>query len=202
MNCFSCDEPAVNACKRCAKTYCDQHGNATYCAECLEPSSAMPSFNLYRGALLVMLVGTAVAIFLLVRPPGETDGSPPVVVGRSTPTITPVGGGDATQAPEPTSAENTPSVSDGTVAAGSETPGPEVTPPAATPVPTEDPGEATFREYTIVDGDTLYGIAEATIAPGDDIALYVEAIATLNGWTVDTAELIPGETLLLPPLPE
>lgn len=201
MNCFSCDQPAVNACKRCAKTYCDQHGNATYCGECLEPSSAMPSFNLYRGALLVMLVGTAIAVFLLVRPPGETDGSPPVVVGRSTPTVTPAGGTSATQVPEPTSVSNTPPA-DGTETGGSETPGADVTPPAATPEPTEEPAEATFREYVIVEGDTLYDIATATIAPGDDIAQYVEAIATLNGWTVETADLQPGETMLLPPLPE
>ena len=31
-----------------------------------------------------MLIGTAVAVFLLVRPPGETKGAPPVVVPAST----------------------------------------------------------------------------------------------------------------------
>ncbi|HXK34822.1 MAG TPA: hypothetical protein VNM91_12510, partial [Dehalococcoidia bacterium] len=76
MNCYACDGTATNACKRCAKPYCDDHGNATYCAECLQPASALPSFNLYRGALLVMLVGSAVAVFLLVRPPGETTSAP------------------------------------------------------------------------------------------------------------------------------
>ena len=48
----------------------------------------MPSFNLYRGALLAMLVGTALAVFLIVRPPGESGDAAPVVVNnaRATPT--------------------------------------------------------------------------------------------------------------------
>lgn len=195
MNCYSCENAAINACKRCAKTYCEQHGNATYCAECLEPASAMPSFNLYRGALLVMLVGTAVAVFLLVRPPGETDSAPPVVVGRSTPTLTPAGGASSTQVPsgEDTQTPGTPPQADGTESATGETP---------TPEPTTDSEPATFREYVVVEGDTLFGIAEATMAPGDDLAAYAEAIANLNGWTTETAELVPGETISLPPLPE
>jgi hypothetical protein len=197
MNCFSCDAPAVNACKRCSKTYCAEHGSDTYCADCLQPASAMPSFNLYRGALLVMLIGTAVAIFLLIRPPGETDSAPPVVVGRSTPTVTPVGGAEATQPAAASGTPGTPPQSDGTAAAATSTPGGQ-----ATASPTVDPDEVAFREYVVVEGDTLFGIAEQTIGPDDDIVLYVEAIANLNGWTVDTAELVPGDTILLPPLPE
>jgi len=202
MNCYSCDKAAVNACKRCAKTYCDDHGNATYCAECLQPSSAMPSFNLYRGSLLVMLVGTAVAVFLLVRPPGESSGST-VSVGRVTPTVTASSGGGET----PTPAASTPTPD--ATPSGEETPAGESTPSGEETAAVETPsGEETavpepaFREYVVQDGDSLYGIAEATIAPGDDIAAYVEAIANLNGWTVDNAELIPGNTILLPPLPE
>jgi hypothetical protein len=67
VNCYACDQAAINACKRCAKPYCDDHGNAQYCADCLKPASALPSFNLYRGALLAMLVGTALAVVLLIR---------------------------------------------------------------------------------------------------------------------------------------
>ncbi len=190
MNCYSCDQAAINACKRCAKTYCADHGNATYCADCLAPASAMPSFNLYRGALLFMLVGTAVAIFLLVRPPGESSGSSTVSVGRVTPTVTPEGGADATQAP--TEGQDTPPQSEGTPTPAAETPESE---------PTAEPTVG-FREYVVQDGDSLYGIAEATIAPGDDIDAYARAIANLNGWTLETAELSVGETILLPPLPE
>jgi hypothetical protein len=150
-----------------------------------------------------MLVGTAVAIFLLVRPPGQSKGAAPVVVGRVTATVE-AGGGAGTGTPvaqETSSAatsvpsDTTPGA-DGTADAVDTTPEPEATPAAE---PTTD---VAFREYVVVEGDSLFGIAEQTIAPGDDIALYVEAIANLNGWTVDTAELIPGETILLPPLPE
>lgn len=197
MNCFSCDQPAVNACKRCSKTYCDDHGNATYCADCLRPASAMPSFNLYRGSLLVLLVGTAVAVLLLVRPPGSSSGAPDVVVGRLTPTPEGDGGTPATSAPPQSQETDTVPGADTTAA------------PASTPTPEGDDLSSptpsfvvTFREYVVQDGDSLFGIAEATIAPGDDLIAYVEAIAALNGWTVDTAELSVGETILLPPLPE
>src|SRR5204863_3284043 len=88
MDCYSCEQTAINACKRCAKPYCGDHGNAVYCSQCLEPASALPSFNLYRGALLVMLVGTALAVVLILRPPGETKGAVPVVVGKAAPTPT------------------------------------------------------------------------------------------------------------------
>jgi len=194
MNCYSCDNAAINACKRCAKTYCADHGNATYCAECLAPASAMPSFNLYRGALLFMLVGTAVAIFLLVRPPGESSGSSTVSVGKVTPTVTPPGGA----APTATSNVSEPPQSSGTAepneTESAETPTPDT---ASTAGPTVG-----FREYVVQEGDSLYGIAEATIAPGDDIDAYARAIATLNGWTLDDAPLVPGDTIQLPPLPE
>jgi hypothetical protein len=194
MNCYSCDQPAVNACKRCARTYCDEHGNATYCAECLQPASALPSFNLYRGALLVMLVGTAVAIFLLLRPPGGSSGAPTLSIGKVTATVTAEGGGSSTLA---TPTVDAPPQADGTeTATGDETPG--ATEPAATETP-EDAVE--FREYVVQEGDSLFGIAEATISPGDDIVAYVDAIANLNGFTVEGAELVAGETILLPPLP-
>src|SRR4029078_1931865 len=89
VNCYNCEQPATNACKRCAKPYCEDHGNAAYCAACLQPASAMPSFNLYRGALLAMLVGTALPVFLLVRPPGESGDAAPVVVNNARATPTP-----------------------------------------------------------------------------------------------------------------
>ena len=41
MNCYSCEQPAINACKRCARAYCGEHGGATYCAGCLHPASAL-----------------------------------------------------------------------------------------------------------------------------------------------------------------
>lgn len=177
MDCFSCANPAINACKRCNRPYCEDHGNAQYCADCLRPASALPSFNLYRGALLAMLVGTALAVILLLRPPVETRGAP-VLVGQSTPT--PAGAsGDETVAAQTPRATNTPS----------------------TPSPTATATVSPFGDYVVQDGDTLYGIAEATIAPGDDIDAYARAIATLNGLDFDAPVLRPGDHIALPPRP-
>jgi hypothetical protein len=200
MNCYSCEQPATNACKRCAKTYCEDHGNATYCADCLRPASALPSFNLYRGALLVMLVGTAVAVFLLVRPPGSTSGSPPVEVAGEGPTATSESGGAPTET-RPVTATVAPT------AAPEETTANDATPVADETAETEatvdaDATESPFREYVVQDGDSLYGIAQLTVPVGDDLDAYARAIASLNGWTLESAELVPGETILLPPLPE
>jgi LysM repeat protein len=191
VDCYSCDQPAINACKRCAKPYCEDHGNAAYCAECLQPSSALPSFNLYRGALLVMLVGTAVAIFLILRPPGETKGAPPVVVGKSAPTATPASG-DIT----PTVAARTPetSATAGTATAETtETPAAGST-PGATPSGTVSP----FNEYTVEAGDTLFDIAQANLPPGDDVTAFARAIANLNNLDPTDPVLAIGQKLLLP----
>jgi LysM domain len=194
VNCYSCDRPAINACKRCAKPYCEDHGNATYCAGCLHPASALPSFNLYRGALLVMLVGTAVAVFLVVRPPGETKGAPPVVVGKTT--ATPANGQEVVRTPAPQSTD-----------AAQQTPGATDTPsanekPSGTPNGTTTPESSAtsspFGEYTVVPGDTLFDIANANLPPGDDPVSFAKAIAVLNGLNYDAPVLPIGKKLLLP----
>ena len=179
MDCYSCEHPAINACKRCAKPYCDDHGNTQYCAECLRPSSALPSFNLYRASLLTMLVGTAVAVFLFVRPPGDNGGASPVVVGRSSPTPTASGG-----TVQPTIPPRTPAP---TTTASTPT-------PAGTPAATESP----FIEYTVQPGDTLLDIAAANLPPGDDLTAYAQAIANLNGINIDDPIINEGQILLLP----
>jgi hypothetical protein len=163
VNCYTCDQAATNACKRCAKPYCDDHGNATYCAECLQPASALPSFNLYRGALLV--------------------------VGRLTPTPTISGAQEPSPTPSAAAVGEPPR-------SGTATAAPTTPTAAATPTPPP------FIEYVIQDGDTLYGIAEANLPPGDDIDAYARAIANLNGIDFDAPVLTVGETILLPPLPE
>jgi hypothetical protein len=58
-----------------------------------------------------------------------------------------------------------------------------------------------YGEYTIVEGDTLYDIAEANLAPGDDLDAFARAIANLNGLDFDAPILTPGDVLLLPPPP-
>lgn len=124
-----------------------------------------------------MLVATALAVYLIVRPPGETD-SAPVVVGRTTPTAT-VENAQATVPPQTPAGTSTP--------AGTAT-------PAISPTPTESP----FLEYVIQEGDTLFDIAEANLAPGDDIEAFARAIANLNNIDFDNPILPLGETILLP----
>lgn len=203
MDCYSCDAAPVNVCKRCARPYCEDHGNAQYCADCLQPASALPSFNLYRGSLLAMLVGTALAVVLIVRPPGETKGAAPVIVGHSSPTATASSG-----TPQPTVPAETPqataSAQGATAAAGSTTPGagtpsPQATAGAgATPAATRSP----FIEYVVQPGDSVASIAQANLAPGDNIVSFQNAIINLNGLSGTNPVLHPGQTLLLPrPVP-
>jgi len=191
VNCYTGEQPAINACRRCAQPYCEDHGNASYCAGCLQPSSALPSFNLYRGALLTMLVGTAVAIILIVRPPGASSGASPVFVGKLTPTATAAGGGGEATVPAVT-----PETTGTTTPEAVET----AQTPEATPTQTATPSP--FNEYTVVEGDSLFGIAQANLAPGDDIVKFAQAIATLNGIDYNNPELRIGMTLLLPKPPE
>jgi LysM repeat protein len=196
MDCFSCDQPAVNACKRCAKPYCDDHGNASYCSECLRPASALPSFNLYRGALLVMLIGTALAVVLILRPPGETKGAAPVVVGKAARTPASSGGSAS-----PTIAAQTPQTTPR--ASDIETPAGEVkgtvTPSASgTPRPTPSGTVSPFNEYVVQSGDNLFSIAQEFLAPGDDLTAFSRAIANLNGLDPVDPVLRIGQKLLLP----
>ena len=150
-----------------------------------------------------MLIGTAVAVFLLVRPPGETKGSPPVVVGKTTAT-------PSTGAPQPTVAPKTPQSTidaSSSTPASSTTPGtdetPETTPGAdQTPSTNRTPGtsatESPFGKHVIESGDTLFDIAKANLPPGDNPVSFAQAIATLNGLDYDAPVLTIGKTLLLP----
>src|SRR3990170_3751945 len=85
MVCSFCTAPATSQCRRCAKLYCDAHGDATLCDACLDPASAVPSAAIYRGSLLALLIGTALAIWLLVRPPESASVEPPSVVATNPP---------------------------------------------------------------------------------------------------------------------
>ena len=202
MNCYSCDAAAINVCKRCSRPYCEDHGNAAYCSDCLKPESALPSFNLYRGALLLMLVGTALAVVLIVRPPGETKGAAPVIAGRLTPTAT--GSGST---PAPSVAAQTPLA---TTTAGTATPAADQTgTPAAggtataasgTPGPAATPTVA-YRTYTVQAGDSVASIAEQLVSPGDNLSAFEDAIMTLNNLQGPDPILHEGQQLLIPPLP-
>jgi len=169
MNCYACANEATSQCKRCGRPYCDAHGDAL-CAECLKPASALPSYTLYRGSLLALLVGTAFALWLLVRPPGGSEESSPVVL------------------PQQEKATAT-----ATVEAPTSTPSQPTTPtPAATATPTT-------REYVVQAGDTLYDIGEKFKPPDRDLVDFVREIARLNNLgDVDSVVLSPGQTLIIP----
>jgi hypothetical protein len=170
MNCYACANEATSQCKRCGRFYCDAHGDAL-CAECLKPASALPSYTLYRGSLLALLVGTAFALWLLVRPPGGSDESAPAV---------------ALPRPEET-------VATATVEAPTSTPRRPTTPrPAATPTPST-------REHVVQEGDSLYGIAESLKPPDVDVMDFVDEIVRLNDLgDPDSVVLHPGQTLIIP----
>ena len=169
MNCYACANEATSQCKRCGRPYCDAHGDAL-CAECLKPASALPSYTLYRGSLLALLVGTAFALWLLVRPPGGSEESSPVVLPQQEKTT-------ATATVEvPTSTPSQPT----------------------TPTPTATPTPST-RTYVVQEGDTLYGIAESLKPPDKNLVDFVREIAQLNNLgDPDSAVLHPGQTLIIP----
>jgi LysM domain len=174
MECYACDNQATRQCTRCSRVYCELHGG-DLCAECLRPAGALPSFNLYRGSLLALIIGSGLALWLLVQPPGEGE-SESVVIAGTTPTtvLTPV---ESTSTPPP---------------AASPTASPTSRPARPTRTPTPEP-----RIYIVQEGDTLLSIAEATVPDGSNPVNYANRIAQANGISQD-AVLPLGEELILP----
>ena len=156
------------------------------CAECLDPSSALPSFNLYRGSLLALLIGTAIAIWLLVRPPGAGDG-PGVILTDFTPTVIVTQVIDTDTPPPDETPDRTPSADETPTPNAEETEEPEAT----------DTPEV--RSYVVESGDTLFAIADAFAPPGIDSFDYAADIAAANHLgDVDSAIINPGDILVLP----
>jgi hypothetical protein len=177
MECYACSNEATRQCRRCARVYCEVHGG-DLCAECLSPASSLPSFNLYRGSLLALLVATAVALWLLVRPPGSGDGQE-VVITEFTPTTI------VTQVLS-TSTPSTPAPTMRTPAAR------ETATPAASATPE-------LRQYIVQEGDTLIGIAEQFAPPGVDAFEYAGLIVAASDSLASADDpLSPGQTLVLP----
>jgi hypothetical protein len=184
MECYACANEASRQCKRCARVYCEEHGGEL-CAECLRPASSLPSFNLYRGSLLALLVGTAVAVWLLVQPPGES-GESVVTVVQLTPSPSP----PVVQTPRPL-ATRTPATPGATTTVES-TRVPSSPTPEATPAPSEP------FEYAVEPGDSLLSIAEYFLPPGEDLMEFANRIAELNGLDPEEPEIMAGDVLLIP----
>ncbi len=151
----------------------------------MDPALALPSYRVYRGSLLALLVGSIIAVWLLVLPPAsaDQDGPPDSIAGFvNSPTATATATAEGTQA-----AEETP--------AGTETATPEATEtPSPTPSETAEPEETT---YIVQAGDTLFLIAEQFAPPGVDPADFASSIATANGIT-DPSSLQVGQELTIP----
>lgn len=181
MECYACGQAATRQCPRCARSYCPGHG-ADYCADCLDPLNATPSGAVFRASLFGLLVASVLALWLLVRPPSVPGGEGTIVRPQPTPQNTPSatrGPGLPTLAPVPTSSGG----------AGAPSPTPEV-PPEETPAASKPPAEEGPIEYTVQEGDTWYGIAEA-------YGVDAENLAAVNGLTLDDV-LQPGQVIVIP----
>jgi LysM repeat protein len=184
MQCYACTNEAEAQCPRCANPYCGNHGTEL-CARCEDPALATPSATVFRVALIGLVAASVLALWLIIRPPDLPEGSSSVV--NPVPTLAP---GDDGDDGEPTD-EPTPTIPPVETAAPTGSPTP--TPPPATPTPAPTPAptpEPTDIEYTVVDGDTWYGIAE-------QFGVDATALATYNGLTLDTV-LNVGQVLVIP----
>lgn len=183
ITCFACEQEPTQQCPRCGRPYCDDHGEEV-CDACLEPASALPSLTLYRGSLVALLLGTLLAVWLILQPPGDTADSavaPQVVTPTVPPTVqvtaTAPAAGTTTTAP---------------------TPGTQQTPPAATATTApagETPAASGTTSYTVQSGDTLFGICSnlSSLDPEE----CVERALELNSIT-DPGAIGIGETLTIP----
>lgn len=181
MTCFACEQEPTQQCPRCGRPYCDDHGEDV-CDACLEPSSGLPSFTLYRGSLLALLIGTALAVWLILQPPGDGANS-----AAATQIVTPT---------QPAAAQPTPTTQPA-IGGGNATPGAQSTPASSptTPPAEETPESPDTTTYTIQAGDTLLGICSnlSTLDPTE----CVDQVLSINSITLET-NLAPGDTLTIP----
>lgn len=176
MTCFACENTPTQQCPRCGRPYCDEHGEDV-CDSCLQPASGLPSFTLYRGSLLALLIGTILAVWLLIQPPGgETNTAQTGTILTPTPEISE----EATPDPDATLVLGGSPITGATPGAGTE----------GTPVPS---GGGT---YTVESGDTLFAIC-AEVAPDLDADECVDEIVATNGLD-DASSITPGQELVVP----
>lgn len=186
LTCFACEREPTQQCSRCGRPYCDEHGEEL-CDVCLQPSSGVPSFSLYRGSLLALLIGTALAVWLLVQPTSSEGGSGarPIVL---TPTSVAARGlttpqAETTLMPGQTSVAGTPAP-------------PRVT-GTVTPLTVGTPGAAGPAEYTVASGDTLSSICERQKPASMSITDCVEQVVRLNNLS-SANDLSIGQKLRIP----
>jgi nucleoid-associated protein YgaU len=150
----------------------------------MDPALALPSYKVYRGSIGALLIGSIVAVWLLVLPPAAADqDGPPAALAGAVQTVT------VTPTPEVTPAPNGEATP---VATPSTTPSPTATP---TPTPTETAAQET---YTVQAGDTLFLIASRYTSDNAEIDQLSRAIAQANGIT-DPSSIQVGQVLIIPP---
>ena len=158
------------------------------CERCLDPALALPSYRIYRGSLLALLVGSVFAVWLLVRP---ISGEEPDAAGAELiSTATQVAGDVADPedgSPTPTATSTQPAGATSTA-----TPSPTTTPAATATT------ESDIVEYTVAPGDTLQSIAQQFLPAGGDLATYTDTLATFNG-IADPSLISVGQVIRIPP---
>lgn len=166
--------------------YCDDHGDAL-CDRCQDPSLALPSYQIYRGSILALLIGSVFAVWLLVLPPAgaDRDAPPSPLAGFQPPTPTPTVEVTPTMTPTATA---TPTAATSTATATGT--------PTATPTATETP-EPTFETYLVEEGDSLFLIAERFLPTGRELGEFADEIAEINGID-DPTQIFIGQELQIP----
>jgi len=190
MTCYVCGKEATRRCPRCAKPYCDEHGDEL-CAACQDPASAIPSGTVFRGSLLALLVASVLALWLLIQPPGLPGGEAGEEAVLPLPTITPAALTSPTATPTATptpTASPTASPTPEATASPTASPTPEATP---TPTPTPTPEPPPFIEYEVQSGDTLSSIAQT-------FGTTIDEIVRLNGLASQDVIISVGQKLLVP----
>ena len=195
MTCYVCGKEATRRCPRCAKPYCEEHGDEM-CAACQDPASAIPSGTVFRGSLLALLVASILALWLLIQPPGLPGGEsggeaalPPPATTPSPRAATPARASPtATSSATPTqTATATATVTATPTATAAASATAEVTP---LPTPTPTPQPSPFSEYVVQSGDSLSSIAQQFGTTADELA-------RINGIT-DPNTLDIGQKLQVP----
>ena len=179
VTCFACEREPEQQCARCGRPYCSDHGEEL-CDACLQPASGVPSFTLYRGSLLALLIGTALAVWLLIQP-GGGDGETafrPVAVPTSSDT------GVATQVPSESPL------------AGTASPGPVAT-QEPTPVPVETAVPGGMQVYVVEPGDVLSLVCQELAPPSMSVADCIDEVVLRNGLS-SPDDISVGEELLIP----
>ena len=186
MQCFKCDQDAVQECPRCGALYCDDHGGVL-CDRCMDPVLAVPSYRVFRGSLAALLVGSVVAVWLLVLPPSASDKDQPpssiagvvqTATARPSGTASPGGTASGTGTPTATRSGSATPTASGTAATST---------PTTTPTPT---ATASTTSYTVKQGDTLTSIA-------DQFKTTPDAIQKANNIS-DPTSMQVGQVLTIP----